>query len=138
MRHQQLLAKARMPARGMRTAARTESGFRFERYAGDRSERRQQLRRKRERDQSGPGRDDPHPELLGEAITERRGAELRHREPAGGDHDRFAAHSAVIGDELEPVLRLRAEGSDAVHRAWMRPLHAGPGNGVDEEIDHLP
>src|SRR5258706_4278752 len=92
---------------------------------------REELRIEAQGHERGPGRHDRQAELLGDAIREGRGADLRPRAPAGGDHERRGGE--------RPAARLHAEDSavalHAAHLAGLAPLDAPLLALGDEHVD---
>ena len=104
MREQQVLAKA----------AAVAGDLGAERDSGQVTVARQRLGLKGKRNERRPRRNDTQTELFGHTIAEWRGADFRHRQPAGGDDDRCGLHRARgrrdaprIGLERDPIDRAR-------------------------------
>ena len=107
MREQQVLAKAAAVARHLGV----------DRNPGQIAVARERVRRERERHQRRPRRHDGETELLGDAVAERRRADLRHRQAAGGDDQRSRAYRALRRRDGEAHRRRER------HR---RPRHGMP------------
>ena len=77
----------------------------LQRHAGQRGERRPAGGVEGQRHQGRPRLDDAVAELPRQPVAEVGGADLRDRQPAGGDHQRAARDAAARGVELEAVAR---------------------------------
>ena len=91
----------------------------LERDAAEVGKRRPQCRIECQRHQGGAGRDDRQAELLGELIAERTGANLRNRQPSGGDNQGVSAHPAFCGAHA----KAGGGGFDRFHRARLPVRH---------------
>ena len=99
--------------------------FDLQREARQGGQTRQRLWRQRERHQRRPRRDHRNAELLGDAITERGGADLRDRQSTGGDHQARGAKVSAVGLDREAfALGLAAMMANLMHGGRHRPLHA--------------
>src|SRR5258706_6894033 len=92
---------------------------------------REELRIEAQGEERGPGRDDRESDLLGDAIREGRGADLRHREPAGGNHERRGRERSAA--------RLHAKDGAVAHHpahlAGLAPIDAPLRALGDEHVD---